>query len=263
MNAVTAPTIQPGAAPARPPVLNIEALSVSYGHVRAVIDFDLQVASGEVVALLGPNGAGKTTTLRTVSGLLPKQGGRVSLCGEDLSGRRPDQIVRAGLVHVPEGRQVVAPLTVRENLQLAGLASRRCPPKELKEGIERVFSLFPNLSRRRDVASGLLSGGEQQMLAMGRALIARPVALLLDEPSMGLSPLLTDVIYQFLARRAEVFGDVAIVLAEQSRIALSVADRVCILTKGRIVFSGLAHEASRDVTVRAYLGTEAASAVRA
>jgi branched-chain amino acid transport system ATP-binding protein len=259
---MSAPTSPSTGAATRASVLSIENLCVAYGHVRAVVDFSLSVASGEVVALLGPNGAGKTTTLRAVSGLLPVQSGRVLHAGHEVSGRRPDQIVRAGLLHVPEGRQVVAPLTVKENLQLAGLASRRCPPKELADGVERVFALFPGIARRRDVASGLLSGGEQQMLAIGRALIARPSALLLDEPSMGLSPLLTEVIYQFLARRAEVFGDVAVILAEQSRIALSVADRVCILAKGRIVFSGLASEASHDLTVQAYLGTHAASAAR-
>lgn len=259
---MSAPTRPSTGATIRAPVLSIEDLCVAYGHVRAVVDFSLSVASGEVVALLGPNGAGKTTTLRAVSGLLPVQSGRVVHAGQEVSGRRPDQIVRGGLLHVPEGRQVVAPLTVQENLQLAALASRRCPPKELNDGVERVFSLFPGIARRRDVASGLLSGGEQQMLAIGRALIARPSALLLDEPSMGLSPLLTEVIYQFLARRAEVFGDVAVILAEQSRIALSVADRVCILAKGRIVFSGLASEASHDLTVQAYLGTHAASAAR-
>ena len=259
---MSAPTSQSTGTTVRAPVLSIEELCVAYGHVKAVVDFSLSVASGEVVALLGPNGAGKTTTLRAVSGLLSAQRGRVLLCGQNLSGRRPDQIARAGLLHVPEGRQVVAPLTVRENLQLAGLASRRCPRKELNDGIERVFSIFPSIARRCDVPSGLLSGGEQQMLAIGRALIARPTALLLDEPSMGLSPLLTEVIYQFLARRAEVFADVAVVLAEQSRIALSVADRVCILSKGRIVFSGLASEASHDLTVQAYLGTHAVSAAR-
>jgi branched-chain amino acid transport system ATP-binding protein len=259
---MSAPTSPLTGAATRAPVLSIENLCVAYGHVRAVVDFSLSVASGEVVALLGPNGAGKTTTLRAISGLLPAQSGRVVHAGQDISGRRPDQIVRAGLLHVPEGRQVVAPLTVQENLQLAGLASRRCPPKELVEGVERVFSLFPGIARRRDVASGLLSGGEQQMLAIGRALIARPTALLLDEPSMGLSPLLTDVIYQFLARRAEVFGEVAVILVEQSRIALSVADRVCILAKGRIVFSGLASEASRDLTIQAYLGAYAVGAAR-
>jgi branched-chain amino acid transport system ATP-binding protein len=239
------------------PALVIEELSVAYGHVKAVTGFSLSVNSGEVVALLGPNGAGKTTTLRAVSGLLPAQQGRVALCGRTLSGRRPDEIARAGLLQVPEGRQVVAPLTVLENLQLAGLASRRCPPNELQVGIEQIFSLFPNIARRRDVASGLLSGGEQQMLAIGRALIARPVALLLDEPSMGLSPLLTEVIYQFLARRAEVFGSVAVILAEQSRIALTVADRVCVLSKGRVVFSGLASEVTQDLMVHAYLGAQA------
>jgi branched-chain amino acid transport system ATP-binding protein len=260
---MSGPTSESAGATAPAPVLRIEELSVAYGHVKAVVDFSLTVAAGEVVALLGPNGAGKTTTLRAVSGLLAAQRGRVLLGGQDLSGQRPDQIVRAGLLHVPEGRQVVAPLTVQENLQLAALASRRCPRKDLNNGIERVFSLFPSIARRRDVASGLLSGGEQQMLAIGRALIARPVALLLDEPSMGLSPLLTEVIYEFLARRAEVFGSVAVVLAEQSRIALSVADRVCILSKGRVVFSGLASEASHDLTVQAYLGTQSASAPRA
>jgi len=239
------------------PALVIEGLSVAYGHVRAVTGFSLSVNSGEVVALLGPNGAGKTTTLRAVSGLLAAQQGRVMLCGQSLSSRRPDQIARAGLLQVPEGRQVVAPLTVLENLQLAGLASRRCPPAELKEGIDRIFSLFPNIARRRDVASGLLSGGEQQMLAIGRALIARPVALLLDEPSMGLSPLLTEAIYLFLARRAEVFGSVAVILAEQSRIALTVADRVCVLSKGQVVFTGLASEVTQDLMIHAYLGAQA------
>jgi len=243
-------------------MLAVRDISVWFGQRKIIDGVSLELASGEIVALLGPNGAGKTTTLRAVSGLLPAQRGRVLLSGQNMSGRRPDQIVRAGLLHVPEGRQVVAPLTVQENLQLAGLASRRCPRKELNDGIERVFSMFPSIAKRRNVASGLLSGGEQQMLAIGRALIARPTALLLDEPSMGLSPLLTEVIYQFLARRAEVFGNVAVVLAEQSRIALSVADRVCILSKGRIVFSGLASEASHDLTVQAYLGTHAASAAR-
>lgn len=250
-------------APQRAPVLRIENLCVAYGLVRAVVDFSLTVTAGEVVALLGPNGAGKTTTLRAMSGLIPTRSGRVLHEGQVVTGRRPDQIARAGLLHVPEGRQVVAPLTVQENLQLAGLASRRCPPRELDAGIERVFSLFPSIARRRDVASGLLSGGEQQMLAIGRALIARPTALLLDEPSMGLSPLLTQTIYQFLARRAEVFGEVAVILAEQSRIALSVADRVCILSKGRVAFSGLASEASHDLTVQAYLGTAAQEPSRA
>ena len=244
------------------PALVIEKVFVAYGNVSAVTDFSLSVHAGEVVALLGPNGAGKTTTLRAVSGLLPMQSGRVMLCGQQVSGFRPDQIARSGLLQVPEGRQVVAPLTVLENLQLAGLASRRCAANELKSEIDRVFTLFPNIARRRDVASALLSGGEQQMLAIGRALIARPVALLLDEPSMGLSPLLTEVIYQFLARRAEVFGNVAVVLAEQSRIALTVADRVCVLSKGQVVFTGLASEVSQSLMVRAYLGVESKDSIK-
>jgi len=244
------------------PALVIENVSVAYGHVKAMTDFSLSVNAGEVVALLGPNGAGKTTTLRAVSGLLAMQSGHVKLCGQPVSGLRPDQIARLGLLQVPEGRQVVAPLTVLENLQLAGLASKRCPANELNAEIDRIFSMFPNIARRRDVASGLLSGGEQQMLAIGRALIARPVALLLDEPSMGLSPLLTEVIYEFFARRAEVFGNVAVILAEQSRIALSVADRVCVLSKGQVVFTGLANEVSQSLMVRAYLGVESKDAIQ-
>jgi branched-chain amino acid transport system ATP-binding protein len=166
-------------------VLKVKGLRKSYKGRTIVNGIHLSLEKGEVVGLLGPNGAGKTTTLRAVSGLLPMQSGRVMLCGQQVSGLRPDQIARSGLLQVPEGRQVVAPLTVLENLQMAGLASKRCPPKELNAEIDRIFTMFPNIARRRDVASGLLSGGEQQMLAIGRALIARPVALLLDEPSMG------------------------------------------------------------------------------
>ncbi|MES2481115.1 MAG: ABC transporter ATP-binding protein [Pseudomonadota bacterium] len=237
-------------------VLRVEQLSVSYGHVQAVVDFDIAVNRGEIVALLGPNGAGKTTVLKTISGQLRAHRGKVHYGGQDIIGMRPDKICRAGVVHVPEGRQVVAPLTVEENLQLAALASRRCPPREVRAGIEHIYSLFPNLAKRRFSASGLLSGGEQQMLAIGRALIARPNVLLLDEPSMGLAPVMTEVIYEFLGNRPDVLREVGVILAEQSRIALSVANRVCILTQGRVAFSGRAVDASHDITVKAYLGTD-------
>jgi len=241
--------------PADEPVLAVEGLCVNHGHVQAVLDFSVSVRRGEIVALLGPNGAGKTTTLRALSGLLPARAGQVRYEGRELGGLAPDRIARAGLLHVPEGRQVLAPLTVEENLQLAALASQRCPRRELRAELERIYALFPKVANRRHMASGLLSGGEQQMLAIGRALIARPRVLLLDEPSMGLAPVMTEAIYDFLARRAEVLTDVGVILAEQSRIALTVADRVCILAKGRVAFAGRAEEAGHEVTVQAYLGT--------
>jgi branched-chain amino acid transport system ATP-binding protein len=240
------------------PVLAVESLSVSYGHVQAVVGVHISVSRGEIVALLGPNGAGKTTTLRAISGLLPVRQGTVRFAGKNITGMRPDRICRVGLVHVPEGRQVIAPLTVEENLEMAGLASRRCPSQDLRSEIAKIYDLFPNLKNRRKSASGLLSGGEQQMLAIGRGLIARPEVLLLDEPSMGLAPVMTDVIYDFLRNRADILHNVGVILAEQSRIALSVANRVCILSKGRIAFSGLVEDADHDVTVQAYLGTRPA-----
>lgn len=237
--------------------LVVDDVTITYGHVEAVTGVSLQVASGETLALLGPNGAGKTTLLRSISGQVPVHSGSISLGPGAITGLRPDKITRLGVAHVPEGRQVLAPLTVEENLMLAALASRRCPKRELAGALDEVYALFPRLGDRRGQQSGLMSGGEQQMLAIGRALISRPEVLLFDEPSMGLAPIMVDVIYEFLANSKDSFASTALLLAEQSRIALEVSDRACILSKGRVVFTGPASDVSHDLTVGAYLGASA------
>lgn len=244
--------------PMSDPALTLEDLSVSYGHVRAIENISLVVARGETVALLGPNGAGKSTLLRAISNQTGKTSGRVGALGTDITSMRSDRILRLGVVHVPEGRQVVAPLTVEENLILAARASRRCPRGEIGDAIDRVYALFPKLVQLRHSASGLLSGGEQQMVAIGRALVARPEVLLLDEPSMGLAPVMVDTIYEFLANRHTVLADVSIVLAEQSQVALSVADRACVMTRGRVVFDGDVADLTSDMTLGAYFGAPSA-----
>ena len=242
------------------PALTLEHLNVSYGHVRAVEDVSFMVTRGETVALLGPNGAGKSTLLRTISNQTSKSSGRVIALDRDISSMRSDRILRLGVAHVPEGRQVVAPLTVEENLVLAARASCRCPRQEVRQEIEGVYELFPKLAAMRNSLSGLLSGGEQQMVAIGRALVAKPSVLLLDEPSMGLAPVMVDVIYEFLADRRRVLPNVSILLAEQSQVALSVADRTCVLSRGRVVFDGAVSDLTGDKALEAYFGTSAPTA---
>jgi branched-chain amino acid transport system ATP-binding protein len=236
-------------------VLSLDGVSVSYGHVSAVQDVTLSIEPGETLALIGPNGAGKSTLLRAISNQATKVEGRVLLHGRDISAVAPNAITRAGVVHVPEGRQVVAPLTVEENLQLAARASRRCPRKDVRSSIDRVYELFPPLPRLRDKPSGLLSGGEQQMVAIGRALMCRPEVLLLDEPSMGLAPVMVEVIYTFLSKHRDVLEGAAILLAEQSRVALEVSDRAAVLSRGALVFTGPVAELGEDLLTSAYLGT--------
>jgi len=233
-------------------MLKLSNVSVNYGVVRALNDVSFDIPEGHITALLGSNGAGKTSLLRAVSGLVPYSGS-ITFDGTEVSKLGPEKLARSGVLQVPEGRRVVADLTVLENLKL-GLTA--LGGRQSKVTIDSVFDIFPALASMKEREGWMLSGGEQQMLAIGRALIARPVALLLDEPSMGLSPLLTEVIYEFFARREEVFANVAVVLAEQSRIALSVADRVCVLSKGQVVFTGLSSEFSQSLMVRAYLGVE-------
>jgi branched-chain amino acid transport system ATP-binding protein len=236
-----------------PADLLVEDLAVRYGHVRAVEGISLRVERGSVVAVLGANGAGKTSTLRALSGSLRgSMSGRVELFGESIARRRADRIVRRGMVLVPEGRQVIAPLTVEENLLLGGYRQRS--RSRLAELLEEAFALFPVLRERRGAPAGLLSGGEQQMLAFGRALMAEPRLILMDEPSMGLSPAMVDRVMEAVA--AINGRGTSILLVEQNATAaFTVATHAYVLDQGRIVRGGSAAEVSADpIVVQAFLG---------
>ncbi|WP_421743619.1 ABC transporter ATP-binding protein [Cellulomonas sp.] len=232
-------------------LLEVRGLTVGYGGAPVLRDVDLDVPAGSIVALVGANGAGKTTLLRTLSALVPATRGTVRLAGRDLAAVSVEDRVRSGLAHVPEGRGVVAELTVDENLRLGGLwrgADRR-------EAIAEVYALFEPLARRRNHAGHQLSGGERQMLALGRALVARPTVLLLDEPSLGLAPRVVAQIMGVLRGLADRTG-LTVLLAEQNVVgALSVADHGVVLGLGEVVASRPAHELAADERLRhAYLG---------
>ncbi|MCQ8192632.1 ABC transporter ATP-binding protein [Streptomyces rugosispiralis] len=212
-------------------MLDIDGLSVRRGTRQVLTDLNLSVSAGEFVAIVGNNGAGKTTLLRTISGLLPHHRGRVSVLGHDPARARPDQIAQAGLGHVPEGRRVFASLSVLDNLTVGATTLSR---RQRKDTMERVLSLFPRLQERAAQRAGTLSGGEQQMLAIGRALMARPRILMLDEPSLGLAPIITRNTFKHL-RTVQQEWDVAILLAEQrTRILTEIADRTLLLSSGRL-----------------------------
>lgn len=237
--------------PARSPLLRVEDLWVSYGPIRAVRGVSLEVANGELAAVLGANGAGKTSTLRSLSGIIGKAKGKVVFDGRDISHAPPHQIARLGLAHIPEGRQVFAPLTVSENLDLGAYTRRGA---DIAADLDRVFELFPVLAERRGLVAGSLSGGEQQMLAFARALMARPKLMLMDEPSMGLAPITTDRVYD--AIRAINGDGVGILLVEQSaERALEVASSVYVMERGEVVLAGSPKEVADDPRfVAAYLG---------
>lgn len=236
--------------------LRLEDVDVRYGHVEALGGVDLELRSGETHALLGPNGAGKSTLLKTISGLLAPTRGRITFEGKEIQGRRADRVTALGIVHVPEGRQIIAPLTVQENLQLAHQAARGPDRRRGAELLDTVFEAFPILADFRNKPGGLLSGGQQQMLAIGRAIMMRPTVLLLDEPSMGLAPVMVEKIYEFLGEKEQYFGDCTVLLAEQSQIALSVANRVTLVAKGKTVHTSLAAEMDESVALAAYFGTQ-------
>lgn len=241
-------------------LLDVRDVTVRYGQVEAVSSLSLQVAAGEVVSLLGANGAGKSSLFRALSGLVGLASGTVMLDGRELPLRRAHAVTRAGLVHVPEGRRVIAALNVEENLLVAASGSRR-GGKDVDGALEEVFALFPKLRDRRAQPSGLMSGGEQQMLAIARGLMARPRVLLLDEPSMGLAPIVITEIFETLRNRAGTIADVAILLSEQSSsLALEISDYAYVLSRGNLVFEGSAREVTSDVTMSAYLGAQAGSA---
>jgi branched-chain amino acid transport system ATP-binding protein len=233
-------------------LLALEGLQVAYGGIRAVKGIDLTVEPGELVCLIGANGAGKTTTLRAVTGLIRAAGGRIVYDGNDLARLRVHQIARMGLAMVPEGRGVFAQLTIEENLAMG--AYPRNDAKGVAADVERAFSHFPRLKERRKQTAGTLSGGEQQMLAISRALMSRPKLLLLDEPSMGLAPLMVEKIFEVI--RAISAEGVTLLLVEQNaRLALEVSNRGYVLEGGLVTISGEAKSLLHDPRVReAYLG---------
>ena len=234
------------------PVLETKHLGISFGGLHAVQDFNLSICSGELVGLIGPNGAGKTTTLHTISGLLRASSGSVTLDGKDLQAVPANTIIRLGLSHVPEGRHVFAQMTVEENLKMG--AYTISDARRVTENMERVYGHFPRLKERRRQMAGTLSGGEQQMLATGRALMTNPRIVLMDEPSMGLSPLLVKEIFAMIQELHE--SGITILLVEQNaKMALAVSDRAYVLETGTISMEGAAADLAEDDRVRkAYLG---------
>jgi len=237
------------------PLLELSKLAVSYGGIQAVKGIDLEVGPGELVCLIGANGAGKTTTLKGICGLLPIKGGRILYRGDDIAGKRPFELVRRGLALVPEGRGVFGALTIEENLAMG--AYTRNDAQAIRSDIERVYALFPRLKERRRQTAGTLSGGEQQMLAMGRAMMSRPKLLLLDEPSMGLAPLMVQKVFETILTVSS--EGVTILLIEQNaKLALEVSRRGYVMESGEITLSGEASSLLHDPKVRAaYLGETA------
>ena len=237
-------------------LLSVQNLQVRYGGIRALQDVTLHVNDGEIVTLIGSNGAGKTTLLRTISGLLRPSAGSIGwACGAapaELAALPPHEIVRLGISHAPEGRQIFAPLTVRENLLLG--AFQRSSRKQIVEDLRRCFTLFPVLAERQRQRAGTLSGGEQQMLAIGRALMARPKLLLLDEPSLGLAPLVVRRIFQII-RQINAEGTTIFLVEQNAHMALSVAQRGYVLQTGRVILTDAAANLLQDPEVKkAYLG---------
>jgi branched-chain amino acid transport system ATP-binding protein len=236
-------------------MLKIEKLSAFYGHIEALRAVDLHVRAGKITTLLGANGAGKTTLLRTISGLVPARYGKIYYFGKEITNYRPEKLVKLGIAHVPEGRQIFGSLKVRENLELgAYLRYQRESSTSIKRDLGFVYGLFPVLKEREDQLAGTLSGGEQQMLAIGRALMTKPRLLMLDEPSMGLAPRLIRDIFACLHRLHE--EGITILLVEQDvQIALNIADYGYILRTGKLVLEGEAHQLARDETIKEiYLG---------
>jgi branched-chain amino acid transport system ATP-binding protein len=233
-------------------MLDIENVHTYYGHIHALKDVSLNVEKREIVTLIGANGAGKSTMLKTTSGLLRPRQGSIRLDGEELTHYRPHEIVAKGVVQVPEGRRVFGRLTVTENLEMGAFAV--IDQRTISTNLERVFTLFPRLKERHKQVGGTLSGGEQQMLAIGRALMANPLVLLLDEPSMGLSPVLVDSIFDTI-RQLHASGTTILLVEQNARIALQVASRGYVLQSGSVVLSDTAENLRKNEMVRkAYLG---------
>ena len=232
-------------------LLQVENVNVYYGSIHAIKNISLQVHEGEIVTLIGANGAGKSTTLNTISGLLKPKTGSVTFDGRGISGMSANKIVPLGMALCPEGRRIFQHMTVRENLEMGGYSR---PKNEIEDSIEEVFQRFPRLKERRKQIAGTLSGGEQQMLAMSRALMSHPKLMMLDEPSMGLAPILVDQIFE-IVKELHKAGTTILLVEQNARKALQVADRAYVLETGSITLSGTGAElASSDAVKKAYLG---------
>jgi len=239
------------------PFLKVESLRVNYGAINALRGISFEVGKGEIITLIGANGAGKTTILHSVSNIIKKTSGAVLFDGRDISAMSADRIVASGLVQVPEGRRVFANMSVRDNLEMGAYTRRSVTPAEkkgIRDDMENVFATFPRLKERVKQMAGTLSGGEQQMLAMGRALMARPRLLLLDEPSMGLAPILVDEIFSII-KDINGTGTTVLLVEQNAYKALALASRAYVLETGEIVKSGNASDLMKDQAVKAaYLG---------
>ena len=234
-------------------LLHVQDIHVYYGSIHAIKGISFDVNEGEVVTLIGANGAGKSTTLNTVSGLLKPRSGAIEFEGKSIVGVAPNKIVSHGMALCPEGRRVFLQMTVEENLEMGGYTR---PASEIEGSIQDVYKRFPRLKERYKQVAGTLSGGEQQMLALGRALMSKPKLMMLDEPSMGLAPILVEQIFD-IVKELNAAGTTILLVEQNARMALSVADRAYVLETGRITMSGNAHELAEDDRVRkAYLGEE-------
>lgn len=233
-------------------MLEVRNLEVCYGMIQAIKGISFEVREGEVIALIGANGAGKTTTLHTISGLLAPKAGSVIFEGKDITKTAAHKIVSYGMAHVPEGRRVFASLSVYQNLKMG--AYTRNDKEEIEESLRMVYSRFPRLEERKNQPAGTLSGGEQQMLAMGRALMSKPRIILMDEPSMGLSPIFVNEIFDII-KQVSAGGTTVLLVEQNAKKALSIADRGYVLETGKIVLEGNAQDLLNDESVRkAYLG---------
>jgi len=232
-------------------LLSVNDINVYYGSIHAIKGISFEVNEGEIVTLIGANGAGKSTTLNTVSGLLRTKTGSIFFDDQDIGNVAPHNIVKMGMAHCPEGRRVFSQMTVEENLQMGGFTRSS---SEIAQSLEEVYAQFPRLKERRRQISGTLSGGEQQMLAMGRALMSNPKLLLLDEPSMGLAPILVSQIFDIIAQLHKA-GKTILLVEQNAQMALSIATRGYVLETGKVVLSGNGHELLKnDAVKKAYLG---------
>lgn len=232
-------------------MLTVSDINVYYGAIHAIKNVSFEVDEGEVVALIGANGAGKSTTLKTMSGLLRSKTGSIEFLGENIMHMPADKLVAAGLAHVPEGRRVFAQMSVEENLEMGAFTR---PNSEIAPGLERVYAHFPRLKERRRQVAGTLSGGEQQMLAMGRALMSNPRLLMLDEPSMGLAPILIEQIFD-IVRELHAAGTTILLVEQNAQMALSIASRAYVMETGKVTLTGTGDELLHNDQVRkAYLG---------